>query len=196
MRPENGQYLQVAVSDSGVYKGQRFAVCVGTGSPGPVADFVASQGLRQNVLSWRNPIECSFHGTMIRCRTDGFPVGPGDGILVIDKPAGPATLDSYTHQGLSPGTTYYYAAFAHDGLSYYAAPLFAQAMPLSPADFDRDDDVDQTDFGHLQACLAGSGVLIPPGCEDADLDQDDQVAEQDVALFLDCVGGDHSVPGC
>lgn len=64
------------------------------------------------------------------------------------------------------------------------------------ADFDRDGDVDQTDFGVFQACLSGSAVPYGPGCGNADFDGDGAVDQNDFAAFLDCLGGPDTPPGC
>jgi len=57
-------------------------------------------------------------------------------------------------------------------------------------DFDRDDDVDLQDFGHLQSCLTGLGLpQEDPACLDARLDGDLDVDQTDVSLFLECLSG-------
>jgi len=62
--------------------------------------------------------------------------------------------------------------------------------PISRADFDRDNDVDQDDFAHLQACLKGNlSEQTEPNCQDTKLDSDDYVDHDDVALFLQCMSG-------
>jgi len=133
---------------------------------------------------------------LIRYRTDVYPTGPTDGLLVIDKPGSPNTLENCSHTGLAPGTTCYYSAFAYDSIPQYASPAQSSATPLSPADLDRDDDVDQTDFGRFQACLSGTGALPPEGCEDTDLDGDLDVDGLDVQLFVNCLAGADQAPGC
>jgi hypothetical protein len=63
-------------------------------------------------------------------------------------------------------------------------------VPPIPGDFDGDFDVDQDDFGHMQACLSGSGIpQDDPGCLPGRLDWDDDVDQLDLALFLACVTG-------
>lgn len=57
------------------------------------------------------------------------------------------------------------------------------------ADYDRDADVDLTDYGHLQACLAGEWATPPAGCGDAALDGDLDADQADVALFITCLSG-------
>lgn len=69
-------------------------------------------------------------------------------------------------------------------------PVDADGCPLPIlADFDQDRDVDQTDYGHLQACLKGSGQPAAADCLDADLDGDNDVDPNDVTEFLGCLSG-------
>ncbi len=63
------------------------------------------------------------------------------------------------------------------------------------ADFDGDGDVDQEDFGHLQACMSGPSVApTDPGCADACLDTDMDVDHNDTLIFIRCLSGPN-VPG-
>jgi uncharacterized lipoprotein YddW (UPF0748 family) len=62
--------------------------------------------------------------------------------------------------------------------------------PAKPGDFDRDGDVDQSDFAILQRCLTGRFFgPAGPGCEGTDLNNDLDVEEQDVLLWAQCVSG-------
>ena len=62
--------------------------------------------------------------------------------------------------------------------------------PYAPADFDRDFDVDQDDFGHFQSCVTGANLGPPaPACDDADLDTDGDVDQADFGLFQRCLTG-------
>lgn len=68
-----------------------------------------------------------------------------------------------------------------------------------PADFDEDGDVDLADFGHLQLCLTGSGVLVvQPACANSDLNLDGDVDHHDVGQFVLCMSGSGVPPasGC
>jgi hypothetical protein len=59
-----------------------------------------------------------------------------------------------------------------------------------PPDFDRDTDVDVSDFGQLQNCLTAAGTpQTSPDCAMMKLDSDDDVDQADVELFLACVSG-------
>ncbi len=60
----------------------------------------------------------------------------------------------------------------------------------SAADFDRDGDVDQADFGHLQTCFSGEGVhQNDPACLDTRLDPDLDVDRDDLGVFQECISG-------
>ncbi len=158
--------------------------------PGPVSSFTAQGGNQEVSLFWTNPSDREFSGTMIRVKTDGFPVDPQDGQLVVDKAAEPGSQDSYVHSGLVNGMTYYYAAFAHTDDPLNSTSAEASAVPHVPGDFDVDNDVDMEDFGALQLCLTGSfNPLEGPACADALMDADEDVDQDDVSLFKGCLSG-------
>lgn len=82
--------------------------------------------------------------------------------------------------------------------SPFVLPVTLTVEPI-PGDFDGDSDVDQANFGHLQACLSGNG--IPPAderCDDADLDRDKDVDADDYVIFAGCSSGANisADPGC
>ncbi len=60
----------------------------------------------------------------------------------------------------------------------------------------RDGDVDQEDFGAFQACISGTGLQRPPGCEDADANTDGDVDQDDFAAFQSCMSGPNVPPEC
>jgi hypothetical protein len=165
-----------------------------TQPPGPVGSLTATPGNGMNYLTWTNSTSPSCNGVVIRCSTTGYPAGPADGQLLLDRPASPGSSDSFTHAGLTNGVRIYYSAFAYfqDASRYYATTArTGSASPSGVADYDRDGDVDQADFGHFQECLSGS--LIPqtdPACQDARLDDmDDDVDLDDFAIFMRCFAG-------
>jgi alkaline phosphatase len=57
-----------------------------------------------------------------------------------------------------------------------------------PGDFDSDRDVDQEDFGRLQACLSGTGPMAAE-CLDADLDGTGHIDQIDMGLLQRCLSG-------
>jgi hypothetical protein len=61
--------------------------------------------------------------------------------------------------------------------------------PAAPGDFDRDGDVDITDFGHLQECFTGWSGQSSPSCYDARLDADADVDHDDCMIFMQCMSG-------
>ncbi len=68
--------------------------------------------------------------------------------------------------------------------------------PLVTGDMDRDGDVDQMDFGLLQACLSGPGSRPSTGCDLADLDTDGDADQIDTEVFTMCLGGAMAPPQC
>lgn len=95
---------------------------------------------------------------------------------------------------------------AHLSLPHHEAPValsisppdnqdwvyLIRAMPGSPVatgDFDRDNDVDQADWGRLQGCLTQSPHVPSPGCEIADLDLNGRIDQADVNVLRACMNG-------
>ena len=87
--------------------------------PGPINSFTATPSAGQVALSWTNPTDSDFTGTMIRFKTTGYPTSISDGTLVADDPGTPGAADGITHSGLTAGVTYYYSAWSHDGVPNY-----------------------------------------------------------------------------
>lgn len=57
-------------------------------------------------------------------------------------------------------------------------------------DFNGDMDVDQSDFGHMQACLSGGmSSQTDPACQNAKFDADEDVDQQDLLIFRGCMSG-------
>ncbi len=94
---------------------------------------------------------------------------------------------------LLPGTRYYYRATS--GALVYPAPaqagqVYFTTLAGQPGDFDLDSDVDQADFGTLQACLSGPNVpQNEAACQAARLDADNDVDDADLAAFRACMSG-------
>jgi len=166
-----------------------------TQPPGPVTNLSLSRTPTAMNVSWTNPSDADFAATMIRVKAGSPPSGPGDGSLVVHEPNCPGTTESITDAAEPKGILLCYAAFAHDLAGNYADATTACGT-LVAGDFDRDDDVDQPDFGRLQACFSGSGVPHSVECEDADFDIDGDVDGTDFTLFQFCVGGPDEPPGC
>jgi hypothetical protein len=100
-------------------------------APGPVINLVVSSGTSQNTLTWANPVETFFTGTLIRYRTDSYPTSPVDGTLVVDKVGTAGANDSYIHGGLTNGTTYYYSVWSHNITPIYGVVKNGNATPTA-----------------------------------------------------------------
>lgn len=86
----------------------------------PVADFSAQPGYSKDEnsyvdLSWKNPEEPVYNGTVITFRTDDYPLHQYDGTEIYNS-----TGTYFRHRGLAEGTTYYYAAFAYNQDNLYS----------------------------------------------------------------------------
>lgn len=97
--------------------------------PGPVANIAAAGGNRQVSLTWTNPSDPDFAGTMVRYRTDAYPTSVTDGDLVTYEPGSAGQPDSCIHTNLTNDVTYYYAAFARDDSAFYSTGVIASATP-------------------------------------------------------------------
>jgi uncharacterized protein (DUF362 family) len=67
-------------------------------------------------------------------------------------------------------------------------PVTLNLRSVKP-DIDGDCDVDQEDWGTMQACLSGELMPIAPGCEKFDFQKDLDVDWVDVGFFQQCFGG-------
>ncbi len=167
-----------------------YSTTAALGSPDPVTSFTAEVLDGAITLFWTNPSSMSYRGTAVWYKTTGYPVSPDDGMLVCDRPAALGSSDTFAHTGLVNGQRMYYAAFTYNADRQYSSGVNVSGMALSVADFDRDGDVDQADFGLLQTCVSGSFVpLEAPRCEEMNFDGDIDVDGDDIALFLGCVAG-------
>jgi hypothetical protein len=162
-------------------------------APAPVSSFAVAEGNTSNALTWQNSASGNANGIMLRYSTTAAPSTPSQGTLLLDQPASPGGQGQLTHSGLTNGTRVYYTAFAYfNGASrYYAGGVSASGTPAVRPDFDRDGDVDQKDFGHLQTCF--SGAFVPqtdPNCLNARMDSSDEdVDTEDLGIFLGCLSG-------
>jgi hypothetical protein len=107
----------------------------------PVTNFSASAEDARTVLSWRDPSDGHFTGTMVRVKNSGYPGTPDDGALVCDQTNAPGANDTFTHTNVTNWVTYYYAAFAHDVGPNYSVLAQAASTPrpsvtvISSSDF-------------------------------------------------------------
>lgn len=122
--------------------------------PGPVTDLRASPDSTRIALSWTNPSEASLAGVMIRRALGATPpVSASAGAEVADADN---TATSFTDTGLTPGTTYTYALFAHDGTPTYAAAATVTSTTVAPGQISGR----VTDEAGPQAGLAGVRVNV------------------------------------
>ncbi|HPD31137.1 MAG TPA: malectin domain-containing carbohydrate-binding protein [Phycisphaerae bacterium] len=88
-----------------------------------------------------------------------------------------------------------YSAGSADNPKAGGIEIIRNLPPVYMGDFDQDLDVDQRDFGLLQACLSGNGITQnDPSCTAADLDGDADVDLADFGVFLNCLSGERVMP--
>ncbi len=166
--------------------------------PDPVSLFVALPAPTSIQLQWHTPNSGNCSGVMIRYKSTGYPTGPTDGNLLVTRPAPPSTPDGFAHTGVPVGARQYYAAFAYfaDASTHYAPGVTTTGVCSGPADFDRDGDVDLSDFSKLQLCFNGPNLppALPGTCGDTDFDADGDTDHTDFALFRSCFNGPNNVP--
>lgn len=95
----------------------------------PITNLSAVPSSGANTLSWTNPSDSRFVGTMIRFSTSNYPMSPADGTLVVNKTNVPGSTDSYTHTALTNGVPCYYSVFTYDALGNYSAPVTRVSCP-------------------------------------------------------------------
>ncbi|MDD5067414.1 MAG: Ig-like domain-containing protein, partial [bacterium] len=111
-------------------------------------------------LEWENPSDPDFNGTVIYFRTDGrYPSVTGDGTLLCDRTASPGSSDSFLHQDVLMGMTYYYTAFTYDAIPNFSVPddnARTKAMLGTEVDyFDiRPNRFDPGKNGYIEFCVS------------------------------------------
>ncbi|HID93250.1 MAG TPA: choice-of-anchor D domain-containing protein, partial [bacterium (Candidatus Stahlbacteria)] len=105
-----------------------------TRAPAAVTNFKAVSGDEQAILSWRNPDDCDFVGTMIRYSTSNFPENDSDGELACLKPNTPGSVDTFVHRELTNGQLYFYTAFAYDEVPNYPSAVVSAQDTVTPRD--------------------------------------------------------------
>ena len=103
--------------------------------PGAVTHFSVAPSDSALTLSWTCPSDPDFEGILIRYSQAASPPGPTDGSPVPNGASGiiyceAAAQDSFTHEGLENGETYYYSAFAFDGRLNYSTGVSASGAPV------------------------------------------------------------------
>lgn len=97
--------------------------------PNPVQALSVTSTNGSNQLEWLNPSIGSYGATMVRFRTDAFPASIVDGTLGTTRIGAAGDRDSWTHSGLTNGTTYYYAAFVDNGFGVWSRSRTVAARP-------------------------------------------------------------------
>ncbi|MFQ3549544.1 MAG: carboxypeptidase-like regulatory domain-containing protein, partial [Armatimonadota bacterium] len=99
--------------------------------PANVTQFTAKPYTSKDlIISWKNPNDLDFRGTMIRFKTTGYPTSRTDGTLLVNKEATPGSNDFHIHTNLVAGQTYYYSAFSYDYSNLYSSGANVSGVPI------------------------------------------------------------------
>jgi hypothetical protein len=112
--------------------------------PDPVYDFkVREAGSGKLNLSWRNPSDADYQGTMILRSTRDFIRSVDTTQTIVYQGSG----SNFTDENLVNGKFYYYTAFAYDEIPNYSKAVFLKGEPKGeyiyayPNPFDPNDGV-------------------------------------------------------
>ncbi|MFZ5863437.1 MAG: fibronectin type III domain-containing protein [Nitrospirota bacterium] len=120
--------------------------------PQDVQNFSASGASAHVTLTWTNPSDADFAGVQIRFRTDRYPSGPTDGVLLGDFTGNPDEPGQTMHHGLVSDVTYYYSAASYDRSGNRQNTVYASASLVS-------DNTPSSDAPQAGGC----GMIIPNG---------------------------------
>jgi hypothetical protein len=94
--------------------------------PDPVTDFKAQEdGSGRLKLTWRNPNDVDYEGTIILRSTEDFILVPDTTETVIYN----GILSDFTDEDLVDDKMYYYTAFTYDEIPNYSTPVFLKGEP-------------------------------------------------------------------
>ena len=123
---------------------------------------------------------------------DWLEVLPADGVSPPDPPTPNTHSLTYDVSGLPPGE--HFATVTITGPFNVREIMVVVTVETVKPDFDQDGDVDQDDFGKLQACMGPSGVTVGVECEVCDFEPDGDVDQEDLPGFLNCMMGPNVIP--
>jgi hypothetical protein len=177
--------------------------------PGTPDYFTAAAGDRKVTLLWKNPPDADLEEIAIRYSTSGYPTLPTAGSAVENGsggifPAVPAAVDSFVHDDLVAGVTYYYSAFEYDEAGNYLTYTSDLATPFDNTPPEVAVSVFQNPYltGRLDIYLiasepvSDSSVVVTVGETEVEMtanDADEYVWRGDYDL---CCTGDLSIKGC
>ncbi len=97
--------------------------------PDPLPVFTVTSTDQRNELEWLNP--ASGGSVVIVYRTDRFPTGTADGTQLLPPAGTPDAHQSFLHEPVADGTTYYYGAFVQNTAGDVSSPRFTSGRPQS-----------------------------------------------------------------
>ena len=102
-----------APGNDNIYGSGQLKLGNATPPPALVTNFTAGDGEDlKSTLSWTNPADSDLTEVVVRRKTEDYPTNHSEGVAVYeDTSPGVGDSVSYKDEGLTSGTTYYYAVF-------------------------------------------------------------------------------------
>ncbi len=142
------------------------------------------------------PVICSGNSSQL----SATPGAGGDTVEWFTVSCGGTAVPGGAAPVVSPGATTTYYARSKDSVSGLVSGTCAAVTltvnPSPPSDFDRDCDVDLSDFAGFQYCFSGPNEPRAPSCGLADFDADGDVDLADFAAFQACFNGPNRPAAC
>jgi hypothetical protein len=115
-------------------------------------------------------------GTTLQITFSGLPSWATSGELLYEAPRTVTVQNGQFTDWFGPNEVHAYRFYNPNGVLY--------------GDFDKDGDVDQSDFAYFQLCYSGYGIpQTDPACQPDDLNHDGFVDLPDLSLFAGCMSG-------
>jgi glucose/arabinose dehydrogenase len=169
---------------------------------------VSPTSIARTVNYTQNLSDDAFTVSNLGAGTVNFSVGVDQSWIAVNPTSGSSTGSSDVQQVTVSYTVASFAIGTYTAtitVSDAAASNNPRTIPVTItvkgalADFDKDGDVDQEDFAHLQVCCNAVANQPPvTGCADADLDHNNSVNDADATVFLSCLSGPNAIanPAC
>ncbi len=130
--------FSIRTEDSnGIWSGLSNSVILVTFNTSPPAEIsnltsILDTTNKNLLLTWKNPNDSDFRGTVVVWRTDRLPTNQSDG-TAIDRPSFPGSNDQYQFNDLKWNTTYYIMLFTYDNANN-VSPGFSKVVAMAMGD--------------------------------------------------------------
>jgi hypothetical protein len=154
---------------------------------GPITSFTVTPNGTSNTLSWTNPADVTFTGTVVRFRTDSYPISPADGYSACYRTAAPGSTDSFAHTGANSALTYYYSAWGYNGGSIYSSTAALGTTAVLP------DRISESLDTYAVGGVGGQGGWGTVGASGAQVESSAAKGGVGNAIVMDTIASTNSI---